>query len=505
MSWVLKMIRGSLTGSRFILKEGRYLLGRSPDCFIRFHPERERMVSWKHAEIEVSSHGAFLRDLNSRNGTTVHGKTVFEHRLNHGDVIQLGGTEGPIFVVEKEEKETQAPVQEKTDRPGATSTIVKQSLTRFSTYQPERHREIDSFQIAIGLTLGFIILFAIFLIMLNELGIAGTLVGAIFALFPAPFYLFVYLWMDRYDPEPGWALAGAFGWGALVAIFIAFGFNLFFTILLSIFHESGATDFLSAALVAPVVEEMIKGIGVILFWLLLKTEFDDIVDGIVYAGVIALGFATVENILYYGRGFLNDGWAGLAVVWVLRGMLSPFSHAFFTAMTGIGCGLARESHIRSHRVIFPLAGLFLAIVFHSAWNTLAMVSGSKFLLIYALVWVPLFLFFLVFIILLVRREGRIIRRMLEQEVLRGALTRNDVELIASFWGRLRWLISAFPDMNLIRKRRRFLRLATRLAFCYWHVERAQAAQAYTMSLPRIPDIYREFKQLRMVVLPHSSS
>ena len=58
----------------------------------------------------------------------------------------------------------------------------------------------------------------------------------------------------------------------------------------------------SAVISAPLVEEASKGFGLLILILAFRRYFDDILDGIVFGGLIALGFATVENVLYYGRG-----------------------------------------------------------------------------------------------------------------------------------------------------------------------------------------------------------
>src|SRR4029079_12058155 len=104
---------------------------------------------------------------------------------------------------------------------------------------------------------------------------------------------------------------------------------------------------------APLIEEGTKGLGVVLFMIFLRNEFDDILDGIVYAGVIALGFATVENVLYYGRT-VSAGGGGLLFILFLRGVLSPFAHSLFTSMTGIGCGISRETHNKTVKIIAPI-------------------------------------------------------------------------------------------------------------------------------------------------------
>jgi RsiW-degrading membrane proteinase PrsW (M82 family) len=83
-------------------------------------------------------------------------------------------------------------------------------------------------------------------------------------------------------------------------------------------------------------------VGLLLFR---RREFDGIIDGIVYAGIVAAGFAFTENILYFGRAFGEEAEMGGSVLFtlILRGVLSPFAHPLFTSMTGIGAGLAANS------------------------------------------------------------------------------------------------------------------------------------------------------------------
>jgi len=95
---------------------------------------------------------------------------------------------------------------------------------------------------------------------------------------------------------------------------------------------------------APLVEESAKGLALLILFFWKKDEFDDVIDGIVYAAMVGLGFAMGENILYYGRELLAGGIVGSLSLFVLRGMLAPFSHPLFTSMTGIGLGLAPQSN-----------------------------------------------------------------------------------------------------------------------------------------------------------------
>jgi RsiW-degrading membrane proteinase PrsW (M82 family) len=53
---------------------------------------------------------------------------------------------------------------------------------------------------------------------------------------------------------------------------------------------------------APIVEEGIKAAVLFGLFLFFRREFNGVIDGIVYAGCVGLGFAMTENVLYYGRG-----------------------------------------------------------------------------------------------------------------------------------------------------------------------------------------------------------
>lgn len=96
---VLLVESGSLAGQRFVLPAApaALLLGRERVCNVRFDPERDRVVGRTHARIEIRSHGIYLVDLNSANGTfrgdgsPVRGETL----LRSGDRFQLGGEGGP--------------------------------------------------------------------------------------------------------------------------------------------------------------------------------------------------------------------------------------------------------------------------------------------------------------------------------------------------------------------------------------------------------------------------
>src|SRR4030095_73985 len=212
--------------------------------------------------------------------------------------------------------------------------------------------------------LGLIVL----LLIGSETGLVAMIIGLICASLPVPIYIMLLLWIDRYESEPLWMLATTFLWGALIAVFIAIILN---TINGAIVAAATKSDQIGhnfgAVISAPIVEESAKALILLVLFLWKKDEFDGIVDGIVYAGMVGLGFAMTENILYYGRA-AKEGQDVLTVVIILRGLAAAFSHPLFTSMTGIGLGWSRQSQSTFIKIVMPFLGFFLAIVMHATWN-----------------------------------------------------------------------------------------------------------------------------------------
>lgn len=508
---------GSLTGRRFELENGALVLGREEGCAVRFNAAGDPHVSRRHAVIRRDGPGYILTDLGSTNGTLVNGRRVASAWLAAGDRLQLGpqgprlrlqitAEAGPVDPPRPSGMPSGAafvpPHREATAAPLGPPALSRPSVTDFTLYNPilDKGRPSGS---GMGLLLamlatGAFMALVMLLVMSVQLGCAGAMVGIMTAFLPAPFYLAIWLWLDRYDPEPAWALAGALAWGAGVATLAAYIINTLVGVMAqAVTGNPAAADFLSASFSAPLVEEAGKGLPVVLIMIFLRREFDGVLDGIVYAGVVALGFATIENVIYYGQGFAHGGGSSLLATFLVRGLLGPFTHSVYTSMTGIGCGIARQTHQRALRWLAPIMGYGAAVLLHFLWNTLAGMWGSLgFLLSYLLVWGPLFLTFFASVIWIGHREARLIGRALVLEVPRGLLTAEQAARAGSWFRRVAWLVSALGDPGRLAARRRFLHAATRLALCYWHVDRADAAGSQTISLGQIPLFRRELEELR---------
>ncbi len=300
-----------------------------------------------------------------------------------------------------------------------------------------------------------------------DTGLVGFALGFVMAALPVPFYMLIPLWLDRFEPEPWWLLALSFLWGAAVATFAALVFNtLNVTAMTAVAGSAG--DTLGAVLSAPIVEELAKGLALLLLFLWQKSEFDNVTDGIVYASMVGLGFAMTENVAYYGRAVAADGAGAAGILFFLRGVMSPFAHPLFTCMTGIGFGAARESDSPTVKWVAPIAGTSAAVLLHSFWN-LSAGFGAYFFVMYLFVMVPAALAVLVIVIFSLRREARIVRLHLESIVAEGVLSADDLVTLCSVWGRLSASVNSIFSRGPrgFFARGRFHRAATDLAFSSW--------------------------------------
>jgi RsiW-degrading membrane proteinase PrsW (M82 family) len=316
----------------------------------------------------------------------------------------------------------------------------------------------------VALLLGLIVLFLIGV----ETGPVAFLIGLVSATLPVPVYLVLVIWIDRYESEPVWMLATAFFWGALVAVFFAFLINTASGLAVTILTEDvRAGNTFGAVISAPIVEEISKAVILLIFFFWKKDEFDGVIDGIVYAAMVGLGFAMTENIQYYGKAVLKEGTEGLKLVFIIRGALAPFAHPMFTSLTGIGLGLARQTRHLFVKLVTPVLGILAAISMHVIWNGSAVLFGDiGFILMYVLIMIPAFFIMFVVISLALRREGQVIREYLTPDFQGGLLTQEEYNQLCTIRGRMGASYSAFSrgGLNHWKARRQLNQTASELAF-----------------------------------------
>ena len=267
-------------------------------------------------------------------------------------------------------------------------------------------------------------------VMLLILALSGapaiTFLAVVLAALPVVPLVLCYLWLDRYEPEPRRLLALGLLWGALVATVAAILVGGIGGMVVPVTEEQ------SLAIVAPVTEEASKGLFLLLLLWWRRAEIDGILDGIVYAGMVGIGFAFTENILYLAAAYNGSdgmgpgGVVGITTTFVLRCLLSPFAHPLFTAFTGIGVGIAVGARSPALRVLAPIGGYALAVLAHGLWNGSTIFGAGGFFGVYLVLMVPAFAGLVTLGVWARRSESRMLTAALADAAARGLVPATDI-------------------------------------------------------------------------------
>ncbi len=235
---------------------------------------------------------------------------------------------------------------------------------------------------------------------------------------PTLIYLYLIWWSDRYEREPSWLLLTMFLWGAVPAVLLAVLASVLVERPLAGLATAQGGSFLQTVLVAPTVEELVKGLAVLAVVLFFATEVDSLLDGIIYGALVGIGFALTENFLYFLQSAMEDSRLQFLALTAMRGVVFGLNHAWYSALVGIAAALAllRFSGIRRWMVL--AAGLLAAMWAHALHNlsVLGAASFAPFVLVSMLLnWGGLALMVAI-ITLSWRRERQYIAAYLADEV-----------------------------------------------------------------------------------------
>ncbi|MEO6458041.1 MAG: PrsW family intramembrane metalloprotease [Chloroflexia bacterium] len=337
------------------------------------------------------------------------------------------------------------------------------------------------------------------------------ILAAMLAFVPTIIYALMIWWLDRYEKEPVPLLLVAFVWGALPAIILALILEIGLDIPLQQFIPGDAErDITTASLVAPIVEEAVKAIILVVLFIAYKREFDNVLDGVIYGAMVGLGFAFVENVLYFSSAASVDE---MIMLWVLRAGIFGLNHSMFTAFTGAALGLARSLRVGWQKGLVPSLGLGVAMIFHGLHNALVSAVGllsndesNSGLVLGVCLGALVSDYGGVLLILGVAigssvREGRIIRETLLEEVKLGRFTHDEYDILISGrrrWG-ARWKTLTSWGFKRWRQTGRFFDLATELAFRKHRMHDGDPIHQ-NISARDIARIRQEIDTLRSVIL-----
>lgn len=323
---------------------------------------------------------------------------------------------------------------------------------------------------------------------------AGPTVAAICALACLPttaFGLLVVRRMDRNEKEPWRLVLVAAAWGAIVATsLVIWGESLWDATAQHTLVPGPGLD-ASIAFSAGLFEELAKGAAVVLLFLVMRDDFDDVVDGIVYGAAVGLGFNFLESIAYMTdlysifqpEGF---GWEAAGFQWYGRQVLGLFfGHATYTAFIGAGLGVARQLPHARQKALAILSGFLIAIAGHfswDAWATFFPIDTSVFGLVEihlrTLIMTGPFTAALIALLLFgIRYEAMGLVDQFRKEAASGSGTilMDEVPVLASPWHRLKQRLLALRSGGL-RAYFKVARLQSAqldLAMERWHRERKE--------------------------------
>jgi RsiW-degrading membrane proteinase PrsW (M82 family) len=208
--------------------------------------------------------------------------------------------------------------------------------------------------------------------LLRQLSPGGwALAWVLVALYALPVIWLVYA-LDLYEREPTSLLVAAFAWGAIAATTLAgLGNDGWGQVVARVGGPEFAARW-TAALTAPFVEEIVKGLGVVLIALIARDEIDDVMDGFVYGAIAGLGFAVVEDVFYL-VGVFGGSLDGVLEGFLFRVVASGlYGHVLYSGLVGMAVGLVASGRgvgdARQTRLV--AAGLCTAAVAgHFLWNS----------------------------------------------------------------------------------------------------------------------------------------
>ncbi len=304
---------------------------------------------------------------------------------------------------------------------------------------------------------------------------ASTLLAAVvLAVVPSLIYLAILNAIDRYEKEPWTILLACLGVGAIVAPAITIAILVLLgrpAALPPAFAPGPQADALT-----PIVETLVLGVLLLVLVHTVRDEFDDVLDGVIYGAALGAGFGAAESFLYAlgGTGTLNPE---TIVLLVIAGLNQAFYMAVFGAIVGWAQRLPR-----GQRWTATILGLATATLLHALHDTLpnilANVLGARDatagvatrLLAEVINWLGI-LTLVIVVFASWRREARILRTQLADEVATGVVPEADFATILSTRARVgrQWRLLRSEGMGSVRRLRRRYALEGELAFHKWRL------------------------------------
>lgn len=308
----------------------------------------------------------------------------------------------------------------------------------------------------------------------RSLGISNEAIrkGAFYAVWTALFYCGLFVWLDRFRASQPMVWLLAFGWGAAASTWFSIHVNTWMGQAMATREANADSGARAAVFSAPFVEEFAKATVLVLLVILWRNKIVSRLSIIALAGLSAIGFAFVENILYYSRVWMqatnditiaNPDKTMLELV-MLRGVYTSFGHPLFTVMTGAGLAIGLGARSKLVRVLAPVGGFMLACFGHMLFNGLSSTNPVEALMVPWYMALGVVGIIVISLIVSVVGNGQVIRARLTDYERAGWITRRDVEIFGGPLRRIRlilWSVFRGPRVwwNTTKVVRRYTELA----------------------------------------------
>lgn len=307
---------------------------------------------------------------------------------------------------------------------------------RFKLFQP---RNLAFWTYALLVTSGTLIVIQSYVVPgVKAYDQALVLALLLFSLYTVPFWLFL-LHEDRFGSVPGKLAAAAFAFGATASIgtMALYANEAVRSLWAKAVSQSFAFDW-SAALTAPVIEEVSKASGLVLLILLAPRLIRSPFDGLILGAFLGLGFQVVEDVGYAlstaGSAFGADQLQTSQATITLRAVVGVSSHWAYSAIVGAGLIylIGRRPQFEPRRLV-GIGLIVLSMTYHGLWDAQgALSTGTGFVapvLMLGLVFLTLMTVYLVYRAT-VRTERDWMRELMALEVVDGVLTDEELTALA---------------------------------------------------------------------------
>lgn len=321
--------------------------------------------------------------------------------------------------------------------------------------------------------------------------------------------------IDRFEREPWFLRLAAFLWGAIIAIPPTLFIETNVQTLIQNALGQDSNIVLRSVLLglnAGVTEETVKGLGLLLLFFVLRDEFDNVTDGIVYGALIGAGFAMVENFSYFAQNSKDF----LPFLIVGRIILGWLSHSTFTVCFGAALGYVRHTNIRWRHIVVPLLGYVASVALHSVFDFVDIYANATVIASpnnptvahYSLIavigdYIPPFIAQIVLLYFLIKalaHEVAVIREFLASEVSNGVVRVDEYALLQNSFERTRQERSVLRRCGIRQwiRVKELYQTEIGLAFRKWHVSMGDKPK---LGYRQPEDAYRRrIKRLRYEIM-----